>query len=90
MEENITFKKLKEIAEAQNYRELRTELAKLNEVDISEFLELLSAKAATVVFRTLPKDLAAGVFSHLDSEMQQYIIESITDQELSLLLRIYL
>lgn len=85
MEENITFKTLKEIAEAQNYRELRTELAKLNEVDISEFLELLSAKAATVVFRTLPKDLAVGVFSHLDSEMQQYIIESITDQELSII-----
>jgi len=35
-------------------------------------------------FRSLPKDRAAEeIFSYLSSDMQQYIVEAITDQEVS-------
>ena len=34
-----------------------------------------------IVFRILPKDLAVDVFTHMSSELQKYVIESITDEE---------
>ena len=35
-----------------------------------------------MVFRLLPKDLAAEVFSYVSKEQQEFIIESITDREI--------
>jgi len=35
-----------------------------------------------VIFRILPKDVAAGVFSYISYELQRYIVESITDSEI--------
>jgi magnesium transporter len=54
----------------------------MNEVDIAELLEKLPAEKSIVAFRTLPKEVAAEVFSNLESDTQQYLVESITDQEL--------
>ena len=34
------------------------------------------------IFRLLPKDLAAEVFSYVSKEQQEFIIESITDREI--------
>ena len=34
------------------------------------------------MFRALPKQMAADVFSNLDSDLQQVILESATDGEL--------
>ena len=36
-----------------------------------------------VVFRALPKEMAAEVFSNLEADTQQVIIQSATDQEVS-------
>ncbi|NLJ91231.1 MAG: magnesium transporter, partial [Clostridiales bacterium] len=34
-----------------------------------------------IVFRILPKDLASDIFTHMTSELQKYVIDSITDTE---------
>ncbi|MEG2119643.1 MAG: magnesium transporter, partial [Pseudoflavonifractor sp.] len=83
MEKDYDFSVLVSLLEARNYRALRAALAEENEVDIADFIEALPKDKATVAFRTLPKFLAAEVFSNLPSETQQIIITSITDQELS-------
>lgn len=81
--ENKNLKFLYELLECRDFRALRAALTPLNEVDVAEFMEHLSAEQAIVIFRTLPKEMASEVFSHLSSETQEYIINSITDQEIS-------
>lgn len=67
-------------------KELRLTLAEMNEYDISEFLGELWEEDQTrmgMVFRLLPKKIAADVFANLEVEEQETIINSITDTELA-------
>lgn len=60
----------------------RTWITQINVVDIASWLEELDGNDLLVVFRLLPKDLAAEVFSYVSKEQQEFIIESITDREI--------
>ena len=66
----------------KKYRELKSQLVEMNEVDIASFIEELDSEKTVVVFRMLPKELASEVFACLEVEQQQHIITSITDNEL--------
>ena len=66
----------------KKYRELKSQLIEMNEVDIASFIEELDSEKTVVVFRMLPKELASEVFACLEVELQQHIITSITDNEL--------
>lgn len=83
MEKEYDFEWLFRLLERKDFRALRAALAEENEVDIADFIEQLPQERATVVFRTLPKELAAEVFANLPPEVQQVIVGSITDTELS-------
>ncbi|KGM93764.1 magnesium transporter [Clostridium botulinum] len=65
-----------------SYAEARNYLSKMNVVDIAEFMENLDNQKLLIVFRILPKEIASDVFSYVSNELQQYIIESITDKEI--------
>ena len=83
MEKKNNFEVLRALLERRDYHALQSILAEENEVDIAEFMEELTSEQATVVFRTLPKELAAEVFSNLSPENQEAILAAATDQELS-------
>lgn len=57
----------------------------MNEVDVAAFLsdEMSDNPYTVLVFRMLPKEQAAEVFAYLEHELQQHIVESITDKELA-------
>ena len=55
----------------------------MNEADIAEFLGELEDNPKVMVFRMLPKELAADVFAFLEPDVQEHIINSITDAELA-------
>lgn len=78
----IDFNKLFEMAKKKEFRILKAQLMEMNEVDIASFIEELDSEKTVVVFRMLPKELAADVFACLSLEQQQHIITSITDHEL--------
>jgi len=61
---------------------LRQLLDSMNVVDIAEELGALDSADAIKVFRMLPKDKASDVFAYSDPDIQQIIIESITDREI--------
>ena len=61
---------------------LRRTLDRMNEVDLAAELEALAEQDVVRVFRMLPKDKAADVFAYLDPQVQQSIIEAITDREI--------
>lgn len=78
-------KKVIELIEDKKYVLVKKEFADMNEADIAEVLEELQEELPTQefirVFRLLPKDIAADVFAHLPVEIEQYIINSLTDKE---------
>ena len=64
--------KIKELIEARDYKNLKLEIAELNEVDIAEIIEDLSDEQEQIkIFRLLPKDIAADVFVELPIDLQQ-------------------
>lgn len=79
---NFNREELEELLESRQLRKLRETMAEMNEVDIAEFIEEQEAEKKVLVFRMLPKELAADVFSFLEVEDQEHIINSITDYEL--------
>lgn len=79
-----TMKKVLELINDKKYSEAREELLKLNNVDIATLLEEVDdKKSMLVLFRLLPKDIEIDVFSYMSNDMQQYIIQSITHEEMT-------
>ena len=83
--EGIFFEELQELLEQNQIRSLRERLIELNIVDIAEFMEEIPESKLLLVFRILPKELAAEVFAYLEADRQAQIVDSITNEELSFL-----
>lgn len=71
-----------ELIRENKLMQARNELKDMNVVDIAQLLDETSQEKMLIIFRILPKDISADVFSYLSSEKQRYIIESITDKEI--------
>ena len=71
-----------DLLERRQFRKLREMMEEMNAVDIAEFIEELESEKKVLVYRMLPKELAADVFSFLEVDDQEHIINSITDYEL--------
>lgn len=83
MHENYDLDLLLELVKTKQFRRLKELLAEMNEVDIAEFLDEVEPEQQAVVFRLLPKDSAAEVFTYLeDSEDQEKLIGALSDKEL--------
>lgn len=79
-------KRLNALLAAGRHGELRGAMMMLNEVDIAQYMETLDKEKLPLVFRILPKDISADVFSYMSPEQRQTLIESIGDQEICALL----
>ena len=64
---------LLKLLQEKNYPRFKEELLKKQNVDIAEFIDTLDAKATLLVFRLLPKEIAADVFSYLSPESQSQL-----------------
>ena len=83
MHDNYDEELLMQLVEQRQYRRLREELAQMNEVDIAEFLDELDVEQEILVFRLLPKDMAAEVFTYLENaDDQEKLIGALSDREL--------
>ncbi len=74
-------KRLDALLEAGKKAELRGALGMLNEVDIAEYLESLDNEKVLVVFRLLPKDISADVFTYMETDQRMCIMQALSDQE---------
>jgi len=81
MEEMTRLEMVQELLDGKQYTNLRQFLVELNEADIAACMDELSDEDELKVFRILPKDLAADVFSYLEIENQEMIITALTDKE---------
>ena len=65
---------------------LKEMLGEMNVVDIAQAMEEMESDNQVRIFRLLPKDSSAEVFSYLDSDIQEYIVDTITGAELQFLM----
>lgn len=75
------FQQLQQLIVSNQIGSLRMQLTAMNVVDIAAFMEELNPEQCLLVFRVLPKNLSADVFSYLPTQMQEHIVASISDKE---------
>jgi len=80
--------KIMELLKARRYAELKAILNDMMPADIDEMLEdfldheFVAMEDLPLLFRILPKDLAADTFVEMNSDMQEVLIRAFSDQEL--------
>ncbi len=83
----IEIETIAELLNAREYMRIKQYFSDINPVDaatiITELYETQGEKdRLIIIFRLLPKDIAAETFAHIDSDMQQLLIEAFSDKEL--------
>ena len=78
----IVEKALIQMLEDKKYATLRDILITMNPADIAEMFSGLEEKKIPVLFRLLPKELAAQTFVEMESEEQEILIHGFSDNEL--------
>lgn len=69
--------------ENKNFQEIKEQLKNLNIADIATLFESLEEPQQIIIlFKLLSKDVAADVFSFLNSDMQETIINALKDKEI--------
>ncbi len=70
----------------KKYALLKPLLADLEPVDLAEIFSELDEEDLPILFRLLPKELAAETFVEMNSTQQQLLIRSFSDKELKLII----
>ena len=84
MTDHSTFieKTLLRLLEQKKYKSLRDILDTMNPSDLAYILDELDERRLPMVFRLLPKELAAEAFVEMESDSQALLIRSFSDSEL--------
>ena len=70
------------LAEAKKYATLRDILSTMNAADIALLFDDLPSSMIPLLFRLLPKELAAMTFVEMESDQQELLIKGFSDSEL--------
>ena len=72
------------LIDEKKFLQVRRIIQEMHVVDLAESIEEYpDDPRAILLFRLLPKEMAAEVFSYLERDLQQSIVEGITDKELA-------
>ncbi len=90
-EREVDVDRITELLEEKRYGALRSELPLMPALNLCELFYEIDKKHRPLLFRLLPKELAAEVFVELDGDLQRSLIEGFSDKELaSILEELYL
>lgn len=78
--------RLNQLMAEGRHGQLRGALMMLNPVDIAGYMKNLDREKLLLLFRILPKDVSADVFSYMDSDQRETLVESIADAEITALI----
>ena len=81
MDNKVLLEEIQSLLDTKQYTRLRQKLSEMIEADIAAAMEELEKTDQLKLFRILPKDMAADVFSYTDVEVQQYIITSLSEKD---------
>ena len=72
------------LLDSRKFIQVRRIIQEMNSVDLAELIsEIEDEKDTVLLFRLLPKEMAAEVFSYLEHDQQQRVVEGLTDKELA-------
>ena len=74
---------LLELVEARRFEELRTRLRDREPPDLAELMDDLPHEAEAVVFRILPRELAADTFEYLRVDAQERLLRAMGDRDVA-------
>lgn len=77
-----TYELLTELLHNKKWQEVKSILNEMNEQDIAELFMELEERDLTLIYRLLPKELAAEVFVNMEPEYQELLITAFSDSEL--------
>ena len=72
----------------RNFAKLKSELSEMNPADIAALVEEMDEfdefgeRELTLLYRILPKEIAAEVFTYMNSDLQRVLINALSDKEL--------
>ena len=75
-------KSLKKLLDDKKYQTLKDILTTMNGADIAAVFEEMDEERTPLLFRLLPKELAAETFAELSPELQEHLIRGFSDKEL--------
>ncbi len=79
----VSFEKtLSKLLEEKKYQTLKDVMITMNGADIAAVFEDLEQERTPLLFRLLPKELAAETFTELEPELQEHLIRGFSDREL--------
>lgn len=81
------YEEISELLTARKWSKLRSLITEMNEVDIAELIDEATPEQAVVIFRLLPKQLAAEAFAYMDSDTRERLVEVLADRELRLVMQ---
>ena len=83
----VTFEKtIHKLLEEKKFSSVKDVLATMAPSDVASILQDVDEKLIPVIFRLLPKSLAADVFIEMDSDFQEQLIKGFSDSELTAIL----
>ena len=82
MEEIRIEKKIEELLAEKKYSEIKDVFAQMNGADISALFEEVPENKIPLLFRLLPKVLAAETFVEMEADAQKMLIQGFSDNEL--------
>ena len=86
MDWDVIKDKLDNLLGQGRYGLLRGAMMMLNPVDIANYMKDLDPEKLLLVFRVLPKDMSAEVFSYMDADQRETLVNSIGDAEITSLI----
>lgn len=73
---------IEELLKERKFAALSKILKELNPADVAALMHTMPEEDLPIVFRILPKELAAETFAELDGDVQELLIKSFSDKEL--------
>ena len=70
------------LLEERKFSVLKPLLSSMNETDLAAIFESAEEEDLPVLYRILPKDLAAQMFVEIDSDTQEKLLKKLTDREI--------
>ena len=84
LENGVLLNQVEEMVGRKRWSDLRDLLVLMEPADIALVLEALSREQLPLLYRLLPKELAAEAFVEMESEEQELLIQSFSDTELKI------
>ena len=78
----LEVEKIEKLIEEKKFNNLREYLEDVNSADFPSLFEELTEEQVLLIYRLLSKEKAAEVFAELDSDVQEKLINALTDKEL--------